>query len=150
MADREDLEQEIVVQLWRLVNRPGFDDGPGFWKLLEVITCRRVIDWRRAYRSSGLVEEETPDLRPGPLGSLLNTERWSLARKALEGLGLPCRELVTLHVAEQKSSATIGAVLGKREGALPIQMYRCVQRATIPSEFHPELDTGFRAAARMC
>ncbi len=129
MVDRDDLEQEVVVQLWRLVNRRSFDDGPGFWKLLEVITCRRVIDWRRAHRSSKPVEEDTPDDRPGPLGFLLSTERRNLAHKALGKLGAPCRELVRLHVIQGKSYSVIGALQGKSEGALRIQMYRCVKRA---------------------
>ncbi|MEM7352193.1 MAG: sigma-70 family RNA polymerase sigma factor [Acidobacteriota bacterium] len=127
--DREDLEQEILVQMWQLVSRPGFDDGPGFWKLLEVVSCRRAIDWRRAQRTTETVASDPSDPRPNPLGEVLDDERRHLARQTLEQLPRPCRELVRLHVVEQKSYAEIARLQGRKEGALRVQMFRCVQQA---------------------
>lgn len=128
-ADREDLEQEILVQLWQIVCRPGFDDGPGFWKLLEVVTCRRAIDWRRAVRPGGPMTTDPLDPRPNVLGELLNDERRRLARQALEQLAPPCQELVRLHVFEGKTYDEIARLQGRKPGALRVQMYRCVQHA---------------------
>ncbi len=46
--DRKDLEQEVMVQLWRSVGRESFQTGAGFWGFVEVVSTRRCIDWLRS------------------------------------------------------------------------------------------------------
>ena len=46
--DRDDLEQEIMTEVWQAVNRPEFDFTAGFWGFVEIVTSRRCIDWLRS------------------------------------------------------------------------------------------------------
>ena len=58
--DRDDLEQEIMTEVWQAVNRPGFDFTAGFWGFVEVVTSRRCIDWLRSRKVSAPISEESP------------------------------------------------------------------------------------------
>lgn len=130
--EQKELEQEIVVQVWQAVNRSSFDPHAGFWGFVEVVTARRCIDWLRRQRPESALEADfssTPDGRPGPLGTTLDHERTQLAYAALAQLGKACRDLIYLHVGMGRSYKEIGTLLGKSEGALRVQMYRCVREA---------------------
>lgn len=34
-----------MTEIWRAVNRSGFDVSLGFWGFVETVTARRCIDW---------------------------------------------------------------------------------------------------------
>lgn len=126
----DDLEQEIVTQIWQAVNRPRFDLEGGFWGFVELVTVRRCIDWmRRARRLAEPLSEALEDFRDGPLGKTLGQERTRIAARALESLDSGCRELIRLRLAGGWSYQELSDRTGRSEGALRVQMYRCIRRA---------------------
>jgi RNA polymerase sigma-70 factor (ECF subfamily) len=127
--DRRDLVQEIVTQVWLAATRPGFDAARGFWGFVEVVSTRRCIDWMRARRSAEPVDPDHPETSPSPLDRLLSRERADRAQAALGRLPRACRELIYLHAGLGKSYGEIAFLLGKSEGALRVQMFRCLQHA---------------------
>lgn len=126
--DRKDLEQEIMIQIWQAVNRPGFDPRAGFWGFVEVVCVRRSIDWLRGRKPTGSLDEGIRDSAAGPLRLLLQDERTRLANAAISRLEAPCRELVELHFGQRKPYRELARRLGKSEGALRVQMYRCIRQ----------------------
>jgi RNA polymerase sigma-70 factor (ECF subfamily) len=128
--ERRDLEQVIVVQLWEAVRRQGFE-GAGFWGLVETVAARRSIDWLRARRDEVDADAlpEQPDPHHGPLRRVLDRERAERLEAILARLSPDCRELLRLHFMEGKPYAEIAAETGKSQGALRVQLHRCVKRA---------------------
>ncbi len=127
--DRKDLEQEVMTQVWQAVNRPSFRLEGGFWGFIETVCARRCIDWLRRTKP---VTDQFPDLAekgPGPLERILAGERRKTAYAALGGLGEACKELVYLHAGIGLSYHQIADLLGKSEGALRVQMHRCIKQA---------------------
>jgi len=125
----DDLEQEIVTQIWQAVNQRSFEPSRGFWGFVELVTTRRCIDWLRTRRPRAPLSETIRDEGPGPLRKTLRQERSRLVSSVLESLGPPCRALISLRLEEGLSYRELSRRLGKSEGALRVQMYRCVQRA---------------------
>lgn len=129
LDERDDLEQEVMADIWRAVTNPGFDFSGGFWGFVEVVTSRRCIDWLRARRDKLALSEELASPAKGPLGDALERERAELATEVLSALDARCRELVTLRLRDDLSYAEIARALGGSEGALRVQLHRCVGRA---------------------
>jgi RNA polymerase sigma factor (sigma-70 family) len=127
--DREDLEQEIMTEVWQAVNRPGFDLTAGFWGFVEVVASRRCIDWLRSRRVRLPLSEDLLDSGKSPLQKTLDNERTGLAEKVLAALDPDCRKLILLRLREGCSYSAIARDLGKTEGALRVQMYRCIRAA---------------------
>jgi RNA polymerase sigma factor (sigma-70 family) len=127
--DRDDLEQEVMAELWRAVNRAGFDFEAGFWAFVEIVTSRRCIDWLRSRRRFVPVAADVRDSAASPLDRAVDAERATLAHQVLEALDPECRKVVTMRLHEGMSYRSIAEVLGKSEGAVRVQMYRCVRHA---------------------
>ena len=127
-SDRPDVEQEVLAQLWKAVRKPGFDESAGFWGLVDVITTRRSIDYVRSQRPSTTLDRNLPSTGQGPLGAVISQERAELVRRAISRLGRPCRELLELRVELGKPYRELAEVLHKTEGALRMQMVRCIER----------------------
>lgn len=128
--DRLDLAQKIMTELWQAVQRPAFKSA-GFWGLVEVVSSRRCIDWRRAQRDERSLDDIDEPLMLGPdaLGSFLKKERLQQARRVLAQLPPSCRKLIRLNAWEGRSYREIAEILGASEGALRVQMFRCIRRA---------------------
>lgn len=126
--ERQDLEQEVMTQVWQAVNRRGFAGGR-FWGFVEVVTARRSIDWLRARRTGSALDETLASPARGPLGATLARERTELAHAALAQLAKPCRDLIYLHFAMRKPYRELSGLMGKSEGALRVQLHRCVAEA---------------------
>jgi RNA polymerase sigma factor (sigma-70 family) len=126
--DRRDVEQEVMIQLWQLASRRDGGEASGFWGLVEVVAARRCIDWLRRRREH---LELSPAFAGGadPLADALGRERRSLGEEALRRLGPACRELVRLHLGDGLDYRELAQLLGRTEGALRVQMHRCVRRA---------------------
>jgi RNA polymerase sigma factor (sigma-70 family) len=129
VQDREDLEQEVMTEVWQAVNRPGFDFTAGFWGFVEVVTSRRCIDWLRSRKVPLPLSENLLDSGRNPLQKTLDNERTDLAEKVLAALDPDCRKLILLRLREGFSYSAIARNLGKTEGALRVQMYRCIRVA---------------------
>lgn len=128
-ADRDDLVQEVLLQLWQAVTRPGFDFKRSFENFARVVAARRCIDWFRTRRQTTELNPNLPDRRDGPLSRYGRKQRVELVRQALARLRDSCRQLIRMHVREQLSYSEISARVGKSDGALRFQMYRCIQQA---------------------
>ena len=130
-VDRQDIEQEVLAQIWRAAGRSGFEAGDGFWGFVDVVTTRRCIDWFRGQRRATPLEWESDVSAPGPgpLQSVLDDERAELARMSVARLKEPCRDLIRLRVVRGQSYRQIAGQLGRSEEALRAQMYRCVRQA---------------------
>lgn len=130
-TDREDIQQEVMKQLWRAANQPGFDPEAGFWGFVDSVATRRCIDWfrRRRRASTEILEETEMDARPGPLHQALKNERLALANEVLATLEAPCRDLLELRVRRQLSFSEISRRVGRSSGALRVQFHRCIDRA---------------------
>lgn len=124
-----DLEQEIMTQLWQFTQRPAVDLGERFWGLVEVVTARRSIDWLRARRQYSEIDPEIADGRISPLDVAIRREQENRAQSVLERLPKGCRDLIVLSVREQKSYGEIATLVNKTEGALRVQMHRCLKKA---------------------
>lgn len=129
LQERDDLEQEVMADIWRAVNGPRFDFSAGFWGFVEVVTSRRCIDWLRTRRDKVALSEELAAPVQGPLGDALERERATLASEVLAALDPRCRELIGLRLRDDLSYAEIARALGESEGALRVQLHRCVGRA---------------------
>ena len=119
-----------MTQVWQAVNRTGFDPTLGFWKFVEVVTARRAIDWLRSRRPEAELPAEI-EAAGGPEASALARERTRLAHGALSQLGKPCRDLIYLRIGMNRSYRELSELLGRSEGALRVQMHRCVERARL-------------------
>jgi RNA polymerase sigma-70 factor (ECF subfamily) len=127
--ERDDLEQEVMADLWQGVNRAGFDFKAGFWGFVEVVASRRCIDWLRSRRGLVPVAESLRDRAKGPYERVLEGERSEIASRVLQSLDPACREIVIMRLHEGLSYGEMARKLGRSEGALRVQMYRCIQRA---------------------
>lgn len=128
-AERDDVEQEIMMQVWQAVNRPDFDASAGFWGFVEVVSARRCIDWVRGHRVELPLRPTLRDRRKGPFQRTLDGERVRLIAAAVAELDPPCRELISLHLDQGRSYRQLSRILGKSEGTLRVQMYRCIRSA---------------------
>lgn len=129
-ADRRDLEQEIMIQVWQAANRPEFDVAAGFWGFVEVVASRRCIDWLRSRREWSSIEvDELRSPERGPFDAAVTRDRRALAADILSRLDDECRQLISLRLGEGLAYARVAEIVGKSEGALRVQLHRCIGRA---------------------
>jgi RNA polymerase sigma-70 factor (ECF subfamily) len=130
---RADLEQEVMVELWQAVRRPDFDATRELGGFVRVLCARRAIDWWRSMRrrEADATPEALADDSPGPLDELLSQERQALARRVFATLSTRCRELLRQQVVEKLSYREIALRSGRSEGALRVQLHRCIERARL-------------------
>ena len=128
-AEREEIEQEAMKQLWQAVAGRDFAIDDGFGRFVDALAARRCIDWyRRASSFSAPLDGRMEDGEPGPLAQILSRERIELVNEAVATLDESCRRLLDLRVGAGLSFAEISRQLGRSPGALRIQFYRCVRR----------------------
>jgi len=119
-----------MTEVWQAVNRPGFDFVAGFWGFVEVVTSRRCIDWLRAKRREpSPVAKDIRDQGRNPFERVLDGERAKIASQVLQALEPECRKLIAMRLHEGISYKEIARILGKGEGALRVQFYRCIRSA---------------------
>jgi RNA polymerase sigma factor (sigma-70 family) len=124
---RRDLEQDVMTQLWQAVHQPRTDLGIRFWGFVETVTARRAIDRLRVRRKHVALDERMAG-GPDPLAQTLARERADLARAVLERLPESCRRLIWLQLGEGRNYREISKILGKSDGALRVEMYRCIRK----------------------
>jgi RNA polymerase sigma factor (sigma-70 family) len=128
VSDREDLEQEIMGQLWKATRKANFNERGGFFGFVELVSARRCIDWLRGRRNHEPLKTELKDSRIDPLDSALVKERNQLVRRAVSSLEEPCRRLIEMHFGRRQPYRELAHFFGKSEGALRMQMVRCIRR----------------------
>ena len=124
--DREDLAQEIVVQLWRSFER--FDERQRFstWMYRVALNVAISFHRREATRAKHLVVTEAPllDIAVEPAQMPENVAR---AYELIEGLEALERALMLLYL-EGHSHREIGEVLGISETNAATKLSRIRQR----------------------
>jgi len=130
-VDRRDLRQDVIAQVFQAVQRDEFDFEQGFWGFVETVATRRVIDWLRARRTVVELDPELTDHGASAVDGLIAREQASLGRAVLARLDEKCRDLITRHAREGLAYREIASVLGVSEGALRVQLHRCVKRARV-------------------
>ena len=124
--DREDLAQEIVVQLWRSFER--FDERQRFstWMYRVALNVAISFHRREATRTKHLVVTEAPllDIAVEPLQMPENVTR---AYELIEGLEPLERALVLLYL-DGHGHRDIGEVLGISEANAATKLSRIRQR----------------------
>jgi RNA polymerase sigma factor (sigma-70 family) len=118
-----------MADLWQGVNRAGFDFQAGFWGFVEVVASRRCIDWLRSRRGLVPVADSIQDQGKGPFEKVLEHERSKIASRVLQSLEPACREIIVMRLHKGLSYSEMARKLRRSEGALRVQMYRCIQRA---------------------
>ena len=110
-------------------------DGAGFDAWLYGILRHVVLDTQRAGRkrplSTGVDVPDPVDVRPGPDERVVADEEAARVRAAFERLAPADRELLELRVIGGLSSEDVGAVLGKRPGAVRMAQQRALDRLRV-------------------
>ena len=128
-ADQIDIVQEALLHIWREASRQGFAYRRDLGIFARLVAARRALDWRRASRLHQPMNDEIPDRRMGPDDVALKNERVRLARQVLAEVKETCREIIRLHVHENRSYRDMAATLGRTEGSLRTQMWECLKEA---------------------
>ena len=143
-ADRPDIIQDVLLDVWRALARPDFRRGPDFDGFVRTVTYRRCVDWVRRKRTE---EKLTTD--PGPQTvapadkELLTRELLDQGREVLRSLQDSCRELMRLRMVEELPYRRIAERLQRTEGALRNHMYNCLKEAKrILDELRPSRGSG--------
>ncbi|HKQ61214.1 MAG TPA: sigma-70 family RNA polymerase sigma factor [Candidatus Polarisedimenticolaceae bacterium] len=130
-AEREDLVQETLAQLWQAIEAPEFDRRRSFEAFVRTIASRRCIDWRRVRRFNVEIPADMTAGGHTPESAALARERAAVGVQLLAALGERCRELIRLHALENLTYAEIGERWGRSEGALRVQMSQCLATARL-------------------
>jgi RNA polymerase sigma factor (sigma-70 family) len=121
--------QEVISEMWERLGRPGFATDRTFDAYVRSLAYWRCIDWLRRRKPEHPVDTEIPGRQPGPERLLLDKERRELGGRILRRLRESCRELIRLHAGRGLTYRQIGAMLGRSEGALRVQMFECLKQA---------------------
>ena len=115
-------------------------DGGGFDAWLYGILRHVVLDAQRAGRRRPLPSgggcPDLVDVHPGPDDQVVAREEAAQMRAAFERLSPADRELLELRVIGGLSSEDVGAVLGKRPGAVRMAQQRALDRLRLLLDDH--------------
>jgi RNA polymerase sigma-70 factor (ECF subfamily) len=128
-GEREDVVQQVLLDTYRAVTRPGFVLQREFASLVRSIACRRCVDWMRRERPTVGLTPGIADDRANPHERLKVQETIELGRRALRDLSERCRELIRMRIRDGLSYRSIAERLRSSEGAVRNRMYKCLQRA---------------------
>lgn len=123
-AAREDLLQEILLALWRALQRFRGDCSVRTF-VLRVAHNRAITHRFRPRRGGEPLDRvaEVADGRPGPEADAVAAQRVARLQRALNALPVPARQVLTLSL-EGLSGAEIAEVLGVSENAAAVRLTR--------------------------
>lgn len=127
-AEKEDLYQEILLQLWRSRKRFERKRGVKFSTWMYRVAFNTAVNMRRKHhgehgRESDLPNVEFPDVRNQPEA----IESIILLKRVFQGLTFPERALLFMHL-EKCSYLEIGEYLGISEGNVGVRLHRIKQK----------------------
>lgn len=128
-GEREDVVQQVLLDTYRAITRPGFTLEREFVNFVRSISCRRCVDWMRRQRPTTELTFRVADERANPHEQLTVKETIELGRRVLLGLSERCRDLIRLRIKEGLSYHDIAERTDSSEGAVRNRMYKCLQRA---------------------
>ncbi len=128
---RQDLHQEILVQLWRALPSFAGESLPGTWLYRVALNTALGHRRREARRrevpmedlAPGGVEELHADGDPLPVESLVERERRELLHEAIERLDDTGKALVSMYL-DECSYREMAEVLGISEGNVGVKLNR--------------------------
>jgi RNA polymerase sigma factor (sigma-70 family) len=129
VGEREDVVQQVLLDTYRAITRPGFTLEKEFVSFVRSISCRRCVDWMRRQRPTAALTFRVADNRANPHEQLNEKETVELGRRVVLELSERCRELIRLRIKEGLSYQEIAGRLNSSEGAVRNRMYKCLQRA---------------------
>jgi RNA polymerase sigma factor (sigma-70 family) len=128
-SEQADIVQTVLAQACKAMSKPdfGFQKNPGVF--IRTLAHRACINWWRKHHPNVPFEIDRPSLSPSPEDKFHANERALLATHILNQLAPTCRQLIQKHIFEGLSYAEIAALTGRSEGALRVEMCKCLKRA---------------------
>lgn len=128
-SEQQDIVQTVLAKACQAMARPDFEfrKEPGVF--IRTLAHRACINWFRKHRPGVPIEFDRPSLSPLPLDKIIAHERVALATEIMSQLAPACRELIQKHLFEGLSYGEIAAATGRSEGALRVEMTRCLRKA---------------------
>lgn len=125
----EDIVQDALLALLCNLRKQRFQQGDLRAYVRRITKNLCVSSYRKARTRRGHVPvtDETP--APAASTGALSLERTSMARRVLDGLDEPCRELIIQAYLRGFSRREIAARLGISETAAKVRLFRCLERA---------------------
>ena len=120
VAVAEDLTSQVFLEV--LNSLSGYRERGQFVAWLFTITRRRVADRYRTFETDSL--EDVPEALLGISDGLEQRENMARLKQLLATLDEEKRELLQLRFSAELSFADIAAVLGRREAAVKMSLYR--------------------------
>jgi RNA polymerase sigma-70 factor (ECF subfamily) len=127
--ERDDVVQEAVVRVYQAVSSSAVRVERDFEGYVRTAAHHGCVDWIRRHRPSGPIDPQTANPAPGPDGLLAARERLDRGRRILRLLGASCLRLIRLRVRDRLSHREIAERLGRTEGGVRNQLYKCLERA---------------------
>jgi RNA polymerase sigma factor (sigma-70 family) len=124
---REDLEQDVLVELTTLLRQEKFRGDCSFETFVRTCTHHRAIDRLRVNERrswTGLEDLELATPAPSALEEMSRAERLRMATEIGRALSPTCREVLQLLAAGLRYRE-ISARLGVSEGTLRARVLRC-------------------------
>lgn len=129
VSDQADLIQTVLAEACEAMAGPEFTFQKSIGAFIRTLAHRRCIDWVRRNRPNSPLEIDRPSLSPLPDEKIIANERAVLATEILSQLSPTCRELIQKHIFQGLSYAEIAAGTGRTEGALRVEMHKCLGKA---------------------
>jgi RNA polymerase sigma factor (sigma-70 family) len=126
-ADRDDVVQESLAGIWKLVTRDDFSIERSLRSLVRAVATARCVDRLRRRRPTAEIPESLEHTGPDPYQELLRREDDARVRWALQNLGDACREIIRLHFFEGRTYGQIAAALDRAESTMRVRMFNCMK-----------------------
>jgi RNA polymerase sigma-70 factor (ECF subfamily) len=125
-AEAEDLTAQTFLEAMEGLSRYR-SNGP-FAAWLFTIARRRAIDHFRRHKPQIAMNEEQKDISPDPLAEVIGREEASQLTGLISGLKPADQELLRLRFAAGLGFAEIARLVGRREAAVKMGLYRLLRR----------------------
>ncbi len=125
-AEAEDLTSQTFLEALEGLGRYHFHGPFAAW--LFTIARRRAIDHLRRRKPQASLEEETASVTPDLLAGAVHADDSAWLRTKISELKPAEQELLRLRFAAGLSFAEMARLLGKREAAVKMSLYRLLER----------------------
>lgn len=126
LHNRQDLFQEILVQLWRAFPRYRGDAKISTW-MYRVALNTAITDFRKQTRTISSVPLENTSIGDFAEETDETSEKWAMVRQAIEGLSEIEKAIVMLYL-EERSYEEMEDVLGISQTTLRVKMNRIKEK----------------------
>ncbi|MFQ5676168.1 MAG: RNA polymerase sigma factor [bacterium] len=127
LSDAEDLLQEAIIVLWQNVCSGKFElKSKLSTYLMAVVKNKWHVELRKRSKFSEEIPANTTDGSPSILDRVIDNEKATSIRKALEVLNAPCKDLLLLFYFEERSLRDIARILGFKDAQVAkSKKYQC-------------------------